>query len=304
MGQNNNDWAGSGTSAAMGILGMLTQKKREERALQNQQKLMEIQTANQKALNEHGAALQLKMWKDTNYPAQMEMLREAGLNPSLLYGMKGSGGTTTGSQSGGSATGGNAPAPMDIGNAIQAATTAAEIKLKEAQARNLNVDADKKEGVDSRNVEADTIVKQTEAKLKEANRMQAWALVNKAQEELAILSNEKKISDATREDKIKQIKAEAVGAMIRNALTKAEVTRTREQTEAIIQGVKQKWKDLQLTEEKVNIEEFKELIKAEYPAIWEVGGNILNKVWMSIEDMETYLLGTKPNRRKITKNKK
>ena len=36
------------------------------------------------------------MWKDTNYSAQMEELKKAGLNPGLLYGMSGGGATTIG----------------------------------------------------------------------------------------------------------------------------------------------------------------------------------------------------------------
>jgi hypothetical protein len=61
-----------------------------------------------------------------------------------MYGMKGGGGTTTGSQSGGSASGGsaaggNAPAPqqMDIGNLIQAALASAQIEKIKAETENL-----------------------------------------------------------------------------------------------------------------------------------------------------------------------
>ena len=48
---------------------------------------MDIQARNQQMLNEHGQRLQLKTWEQTNYPAQVQMLKEAGLNPALLYGI-------------------------------------------------------------------------------------------------------------------------------------------------------------------------------------------------------------------------
>lgn len=121
------------SSAAGGALGMIGQRKRATRQHRRQKELMGIQFDNQKALNEQGAALQLQQWKDTNYPAQMEMIKEAGLNPAMLYGMGGSGGATTGSQGGGNAASGSAAAPMDIGSVISASKAAAEIALLTAQ---------------------------------------------------------------------------------------------------------------------------------------------------------------------------
>lgn len=59
-------------------------------------------------MTDYQYAKQLQMWKDTNYNAQKEQLKMAGLNPGLIYGMSGGGATTTGSGSG-SVTGANAP---------------------------------------------------------------------------------------------------------------------------------------------------------------------------------------------------
>ena len=132
---------GAGAQTANGVLGMIGQKKREERAVENQRKLMGIQFGHQKQLDKYGQELQLDTWKKTNYPAQVAMLKEAGLNPALLYGNGGSGGVT-GSQGGGSAASGSAPAPqpwpLDIGQSIM---MAANIKLMEAQAKKTNAEA-------------------------------------------------------------------------------------------------------------------------------------------------------------------
>jgi len=133
--------------AATGAISMLTQRKREKRSFENQKKLMNLQMRNQMELNKQGQEIQLDTWEKTNYPAQLAMIKEAGLNPSLLYGMGGTGGSTTGGQAGGSASGGSAPAPqpMELANILSAAKLKAETELLQAQKENLLADAKKKE---------------------------------------------------------------------------------------------------------------------------------------------------------------
>lgn len=128
-----------GASLIGDAIGMIGQKKRENRALKNQTKLMGIQKKNQMELNEQGYDLQKRMWDETNYQAQMNNIKGAGLNAGLIYGMKGGGGVTTGSQGGGSAQGGNAPSPqpMEIGNKMQAV---AQLALLNAQRKNIEAD--------------------------------------------------------------------------------------------------------------------------------------------------------------------
>ena len=84
-------------------LGMLGAGNRARGAHKRNKELMGIQFANQQELNKQGQKLQMKTWNQTGYPAQMKMMKEAGLNPSLMYGMSGGGGQSVGSQGGGSA---------------------------------------------------------------------------------------------------------------------------------------------------------------------------------------------------------
>jgi len=135
--QRNSGIVGTVAGAAGGLLGMIGQNSRARKQHERQQELMGIQFKNQSQLNQQGHELQKKMWEDTNYPAQMKMMREAGLNPGLMYGMSGGGATTTGSQGGGSAASGNAAAPMDIGQALQAG-------MMKAQIDNINADTELK----------------------------------------------------------------------------------------------------------------------------------------------------------------
>lgn len=123
-------------SAGGTILGMIGQEQRAKKQHNRQKELMGVQFDNQSKLNKQGSDLQYDMWKKTNAPAQVGMLKEAGLNAGLMYGQSGPGGMT-GSQGGGSAQSGSAAAPMDIGNSVQAG-------LMAAQMRNLDADTEKK----------------------------------------------------------------------------------------------------------------------------------------------------------------
>lgn len=129
--------------AASGGLGMIGQNSRARKQHNRQKELMGIQLANQQQLNKQGQQLQMKTWQDTGYGAQMKMMKEAGLNPGLMYGMSGGGGQTTGSQGGGSAQGGNSHAPMDIGATVQMAKALSEINLNNKRGNELDANVDK-----------------------------------------------------------------------------------------------------------------------------------------------------------------
>lgn len=140
---NQMDWTQTGIGIGTGLIGMIGQNRRERRAMENQEALMGIQQRNQMALNRQGSDLQYEMWKKTNYPAQIEMMKQAGLNPGLMYGSAGQGGTT-GSQSGGSAQSGNAPSPqpMDIQSALNVAMSKAQIEVAKSQANKNEAEAE------------------------------------------------------------------------------------------------------------------------------------------------------------------
>lgn len=143
--------------AGLGIGGMLLDNNNAQNQLEDQMQLMDQQMYNQQtlnqqqhhnqqALNQQGHELQMQMWENTNAPAQVGMLREAGLNPALMYKQGGAGGVT-GNQGGGSAQGGNATGGqamqrrqlMDMQNLMMGAQLKklkADTKLVDAQANN------------------------------------------------------------------------------------------------------------------------------------------------------------------------
>lgn len=123
--------------AAGSLFGLAMQGSNDRRQIRQQEKLQAMQIRGNKEMTDYQAAKELQMWKDTNLPAQMAMVKEAGLNPSLFYGGTGPGGTTGGSGSGisgGSAPVGGGEAMMGIGLGMQ---VKAQTELLQAQKENI-----------------------------------------------------------------------------------------------------------------------------------------------------------------------
>jgi hypothetical protein len=139
-----------GTTVAGGLLGMIGGHQQERRNYRNNLNLMNQQYGNQRALNKQGHDMQMDMWNKTNYGAQVGHMKDAGLNPALMYKGAGAGGTT-GSQGGGSASMGSSSQGkvMDLSNALMAAQVG---KLK-AETNNLN------QGKKNKGGEFDNIIK-------------------------------------------------------------------------------------------------------------------------------------------------
>ncbi len=98
-------------------LGMIGGSGMSRKQYHRQKKLMGFQKEHQMDLNRHGQELAMDMWNQTNYKAQVDHMKKAGLNPGLMYGSAGQGGSTN-AGSGGSAQSGQAPQErvMDMSN--------------------------------------------------------------------------------------------------------------------------------------------------------------------------------------------
>lgn len=138
-----------GNAAAGGALGLVLGEYNDRRQIEQQQKLQDMQIKGQKEMSDYSQKQQYDMWNKTNFDAQVGQMKKAGLNPGLMYGMGGSGGTTTGS-AGGSVGGGNAPSGgQEVGMGMQMAMMGAQVRLTEAQAKKAEVEAAKAAGVDT-----------------------------------------------------------------------------------------------------------------------------------------------------------
>lgn len=311
---------GIGAVAGMG-LSMLDEalfgNKRRKQQLEQQQKLTNMQVAGNKELMDLGHKQQMQMWEDTNYAAQREQLRKAGLNPAMIYGGGGEGGTT-GAGAVGSASAGTAEGEVSRKMAdtqqqamgLQLRKEKAEIEVMEAQAENLKAEAKKKGGVDTEKTEWEI------TNLQEANRKMSEEIEAVRQEtknkqvirasyllENSLKEMQNKIVAETMEQSIWSIRNNALkaGVELDNLLTDREIKNSTK--EAIIETVKTNAKHAiaqmllteaktELTEEqawavgetiiqtnrKLGIDEQNTHLKEKFPSVGSVSGRILNGI--------------------------
>ena len=124
-----------GQSAAGGLLGIALGGIQNNQQYNLQERLQGLQIKGQKQMADYNLQKQLELWNATNYSAQVEQLKKAGLNPGMIYGMGGGGGSTTAAQPG-NVSGGNA-SKADIQGIMM---SAAQMGLMKAQKENIEAD--------------------------------------------------------------------------------------------------------------------------------------------------------------------
>lgn len=245
-------------AAIGGTMGLINQGMNDRRQLRQQEKLQALQIRGNKELTDYNTQKQMEMWENTNYPAQMGMLKKAGLNPALLYGQGGGGGATA-NISAGNTTGAEAPKGggeigMGIQMGLQAQMMQAQIALTKAetaktQAETGNVPlqgenikastASITQGILNQKAAAEltelqaemqgtqnTIAKQTMGMSIATIKYQ----MEKINEEAQILKNEHKISDQTINTKVDLLKMELANATLEGFKKKAETANITQST--------------------------------------------------------------------------
>ena len=149
---------GIGTQMVSGLGNQIFGEMNQARELRGQRKALAQQNA---------AAMDI--WEKTNYKAQMGQLEKAGLNPGLIYGMGGSGGTLGGSSA--TAQGAAGTGAMDIAGAAQIALLNAQRENIEADTENKRADKGKKEA------ETPGAIAESTMKSQEAESRKGWTKV-------------------------------------------------------------------------------------------------------------------------------
>lgn len=257
--------AGNMLNEGMGLL--LAGPKRQAQ-LKTAKGLQQLEITGQKEMTDYNMAKQLQMWKDTNYPAQMEMLKQAGLNPGLIYGMGGGGGATTG-QAAGNVTGQQAHEPQAAKGGEGMGLMIGQMGLLEAQKENIKANTEKTKvetaktaGVDTEKVKAETAslaqgvqnlqaqeaLTKVETELKQVQTTLAKEtledsiqsidnLAKKGLEEITALRIENDLSKEQYKDKVKMLKLELSHIALQNALTKAQTANIQQDTKLKIQKI-------------------------------------------------------------------
>lgn len=151
-------------------------------SIKDQKKLMELQNQYeqgnmkyQSELNEQAAqANQQRMIDYFNLTAQYnsasqqkQRLKEAGLNPALMYGQAGAGGAGTGATGGAQAAGAGLAQSQAVGMGLQLKSIAAQTKLAEANAAKAYAEAEKISGVDTEKTKSE--IKSITQEIKESD---------------------------------------------------------------------------------------------------------------------------------------
>jgi len=243
---------GLGTEIAAGVGNQIFGEMNQRRELRGQKKALEQQNA-----------AQMDMWNKTNYSAQVKHLKDAGLNPGLLYGMSGGGGVTTGS--------GSASAPGQAGSMgsmgmLQGAMMGAQIKALDAKAEKDRADADKTKGVDTQLATTQIGLLEKQAKTEEQKALltewqreiakwDAHIKMNSWEESVDMIVNQAKalendvdkglkdraIRDGYWEEYVSAARADMASKILQNEATKAGISLTAAQIGKIQQDIQTAW---------------------------------------------------------------
>jgi hypothetical protein len=123
-------------------------KKAEKRQDKYNRGMADYQVMKQNDMNEQARRTNMKMWEDTNYRAQAEQMRKAGLNVGLMYGMGGGAGGSTGNAGGSASVGSVQIHAPDAQGAMSgmgmSLMNAAQVALLKAQKENVEADTQNK----------------------------------------------------------------------------------------------------------------------------------------------------------------
>lgn len=269
------------------------------------------QVKNSKKLMDYQQQKQYEMWLKTNYGAQVEQLQKAGLNPALMYGMSGGGGTTTGNAS---ATAPMQQTPQIAGMGLQAAQIIQQNKLIDAQVKNLEADANKKNieagktaGVDTEeakariekmaqetdNMREEWVLKRYQQKIiaiegwqkEKTTDAQIKIVETQAQQaiqQLKIMQADAEVKQATKDELITITKQQIIEQAVRIAATNKQIQKTDAEINKMATEIQQQWtklsqetRGLDQKDTELRIKKFEADIKAAYPGLWNVAGKVI-----------------------------
>lgn len=144
--------------------------KAQERALQNEMKLMNLQNSMNREAARQTQEYNKQMWDYTNYENQVKHMKAAGLNTSLMYGMSGGGGV--------SSNGANVASTARASGGAEIEALGLQTRMQKAQIANMNASTAKMNAEansinEHQNPKTDSEIKVNES-LQKLNNMKYW----------------------------------------------------------------------------------------------------------------------------------
>ncbi len=329
LGMSGGDMLGAGMGIASGLVDAfdIGGNRRRRKQIEQQQKLTDMQIDANKQLADYGMGISKEMFEATGYGAQRRQMEEAGLNPALMYGHAGEGGSTMSTGAGG-AGGGMASdeasqkmaSTQAQGMALQLAKLKSEIDINKASAKKLDAEADKTSGVDTelaianiaditqgiKNKEVQEVGQNLQNDYdkirnyigeKTANYDIGYVgyMAGQARENWQILMNNREISDATKEDIVKNYELMNQNIISDMLLKSKQANLTEAQVGKVANDILQGWKDLEIKEvqgdRRLSNDERANDIKARYPTVNQLGGGILNELLITLDKLNPFSKG-------------
>lgn len=285
------------------------------RQMKQSKKLMDIQKQNQMELNAQGQALAMKSWKETNYPAQVGMLKEAGMNPGLLYGQSGGSGATAQSGSGGSASGAQAPQAryMDLSNTMAMQQMQASIELMKAQANKANAEANVTgtTGVEEAQSRINKLIAETKNEAVKGELMkvqtglteiqsartdeQITAQIDNLMAQTRESNMRRELTGAQFDDLVEEVKQTAIGRSIENRLLESKINLTEMERSKLVsdimqraQEIAQKQTGLEQGQATIDLRKWEAEMNARYPSIMNTAGGLIQGALNQLEAIGRY----------------
>lgn len=264
-----------------------------------EEKLQALHIRGSKEMLDYSKNRDYEMWNKTGIWNQAHLMKQAGINPALLYGMGGAGGQTTGGGSAGTGGGhGAAVGQNGMGLMLDKALTMAQIAQMKAQTENIEADTKKKE------VEVPNIQTQTQSLAQGIKNQQASEQLTQVQtrlgqieekfgnaslndriqavyynarqglETLNSLYYQNQVDKATVDEKISILEWQALQAQVQVALTEMNIKKTEAEIEEIVNKIAQGWEALEQGDTANAIKQY----SAEVGELGAVGGLVANGV--------------------------
>lgn len=280
-----------GQTMNMAFSGMQDKRQLKQQKLLNQDQ--EERNARQAKLSKD---LQMQMWHDTNYGAQIKEAKDAGMSISALYGGSGGGGSTTGSANAAGVSGAHAGDPnAGVANGMMMAS---QLALQKAQKENIEADTANKQAGTENTKEQTGVTKVAGQVARNTVDAQIQKIEKDAQQSFEDAEQKflnRMITQDTWQDQVKGIKARAIGDLLENELTKSKTNVNYAEIRKMQEQISQGWEGLRQGRSTLDINTFRAEMEKNYPGIMNVLGKTANDAVTSLYKIATMDMNAEQN---------
>lgn len=258
----------NGLTTMGGWLG-IGEGRQDKRQIKQQTKLNEVNAKTAKEMADYEQDLKLKMWKDTNYGANLAEAEKAGVSKAAAIGGGIGGGqaATVGSVGGGSAADAAATTNARTAQMQQGMQLASQLALQKAQKENIEADTANKIADSGYTSGAKTeLTKEDTEKRKMDTLTQGEEFTKKVAES--------QYENRSLEDRIRMKRLEVAGQEIENDAKKVGIKVDKARIAQMAEQVAQGWEGLNQNQQRIKLEKFRTELEANYPGVTKVLGRI------------------------------